>query len=85
MNQTKMSEILSQIIRDLLVKYGQEISSSQIHKEFDHNFWQSLPPKIRFLAAWELILDVYRKKNIDVSQIKMQRSIESYQRQPWLE
>lgn len=82
MKQTKLSEILNQILKNLIGKYDKSVSSRQTHQEFDHNFWQSLPPKIRFLAAWELILDVYRKKDVDVSQLRMQKSIETYQRQP---
>lgn len=60
-------------------------AAQNLDKIFDLKFWQSQPAKIRFLVAWELILQVYRQKGTDVGGLSIQRSIENYQRQPWIE
>jgi hypothetical protein len=50
-------------------------------RSFDLAFWQSQPPEARFDAAWELIVYASKVKGIDVRQLRLQRSVESFQRQ----
>ena len=54
---------------------------AELDRSFDLKFWQSQPPKIRFTAAWELIQHAYRVKGNDVCQLRLQRSVETFQRQ----
>ncbi len=51
-----------------------------LDRSFDRNLWQSLPPQVRFEAAWELIQHAWRIKGNDVRQLRLQRSVESFQR-----
>ena len=44
-------------------------------------FWQSQPPKARFDATWDLIVHYAKVKGIDVRQLRLDRSVESFQRQ----
>ena len=51
-------------------------------RSFDLRFWQAQPPKVRFDAAWNLIVHCARVKGIDVRQLRLQRSVETFQRRP---
>jgi hypothetical protein len=53
----------------------------QLDRSFDIAFWQAQPPKARFDAAWELIVHASKTNGLDVSQLRLQRSIESFQPQ----
>ena len=52
-----------------------------LDRSFDLQFWQKQEPKARFEAAWELILHAWRVKGGDVRQLRIQRSVENFQRQ----
>ncbi len=52
-----------------------------LDRSFDLQFWQNQEPKARFTAAWELIVHVWRAKGHDVRQLRLQRSVEAFQRQ----
>jgi hypothetical protein len=53
-----------------------------LDRSFDRMFWQLQPPQVRFDATWELILHAMRVKGHDVRQLRLQRSVETFQRQP---
>ena len=53
----------------------------EMDRTFDIAFWQSLPAKARFDATWELILHYAKVKGLDVRQLRLQRSVENFQRQ----
>jgi hypothetical protein len=53
----------------------------ELDRSFDLSFWQKQTPQARFSAAWELIVHASRVKGIDVHQLRLHRSIESFQRQ----
>lgn len=55
---------------------------NEMDREFDLQFWQDQPAQARFNAAWELIIHAYRIKGGDVRQLRLQRSVETFQRQP---
>ena len=55
---------------------------SELDRSFDLEFWQSQPPKARFDAAWELVLHAMQVKGQDVRKLRLQRSVETFQRQP---
>ena len=48
---------------------------------FDLKFWQEQTPQARFDAAWELVVHAAKVKGVDVRQLRLQRSVETYQRQ----
>jgi len=52
----------------------------ELDRSFDLAFWQSQTPQARFDAAWELILHAWRVKGNDVRQLRLQRSVEAFQR-----
>jgi hypothetical protein len=54
---------------------------TELDRSFDINFWQSRPAKERFQATWELIVHAWKVKGHDVRQLRLQRSIENFQRQ----
>ena len=51
-------------------------------RSFDLRFWQAQPPRARFDAAWELIVHYAKAKGLDVRQLRLQRSVETFQRRP---
>lgn len=55
---------------------------SELDRSFDLKFWQAQPAQARFDAAWELIVHANRVKGNDVRQLRLQRSIAVFQRQP---
>jgi len=52
-----------------------------LDRSFDLQFWQKQTPQSRFDAAWELIVHAWRVKGNDVRQLRLQRSVETFQRQ----
>jgi hypothetical protein len=52
-----------------------------LDRTFDLQFWQAQPAAARFAAAWELIVHACKVKGIDVRQLRLQRSVETFQRQ----
>jgi hypothetical protein len=53
-----------------------------LDRSFDLEFWQSQTPQARFSAAWELIVHASELKAIVVRQLRLQRSVATFQRQP---
>ena len=53
----------------------------ELDRSFDLTFWQKQTPNARFIAAWELIVHASRIKGIDVRQLRLHRSVETFQRQ----
>ena len=49
-------------------------------RSFDLRFWQAQSPQARFDAAWELIVHYAKAKGLDVRQLRLQRSVETFQR-----
>ena len=49
-------------------------------RDFDLEFWQSVEPKERMRATWELITHAYRVKGIDVSKLRLDRSVARFRR-----
>jgi hypothetical protein len=52
-----------------------------LDRSFDLSFWQAQSPAVRFNATWELIVHYAKVKGLDVRQLRLQRSIETFQRQ----
>jgi hypothetical protein len=47
---------------------------------FDLAFWQTQEAKARFDATWELIVHAQRVKGKDVRQLRLQRTVEHFQK-----
>ena len=54
---------------------------ADLDRSFDLQFWQSRSAAERFQAAWELAQHAWKVKRYDVRQLRLQRSVESFQRQ----
>jgi hypothetical protein len=54
---------------------------SDLDRTFDIEFWQAQSPQARFDAAWELVVHYARVKGADVHQLRLQRSVETFQKQ----
>jgi hypothetical protein len=53
-----------------------------LNRSFDLEFWQAQTDTARFAAAWELVITAHKMKGRDVSQLRLQRSVETFQRLP---
>ena len=53
-----------------------------LDRSFDLNFWQAQSAQARFEAVWELILHATKVKGSDVRQLRLQRSVTNFKRQP---
>lgn len=53
----------------------------ELDRSFDLIFWQAQSPNVRFTAAWELIVHASKVKGIDVRQLRLHQSVETFQRQ----
>ena len=54
----------------------------EMDRSFDLQFWQAQSDTARFAAAWELVVQSFLIKGKDVSQLRLQRTIECFGRQP---
>lgn len=52
-----------------------------LDRSFDIEFWQSSTPQARFEAMWDLIVQTEKMKGRDVRQLRLQRTVENFQRQ----
>ncbi len=52
-----------------------------LDRSFDIQYWQSRPAQERFDSTWELILHAWKVQGGDVRQLRLQRSVENFQRQ----
>lgn len=52
-----------------------------LDRSFDIEFWQAQPHQARFDAAWELIVHAWKAKGGDVRKLRLQRSVENFERQ----
>jgi len=55
---------------------------AELDRSFDLEFWQEQTTQARFDAAWELIAHAHKIRGGDVRQLRLHRSIETFQRQP---
>ena len=53
-----------------------------LDRSFDLQYWQAQSDTARFEAAWELVLTAQRMQGRHVRQLRLQRSVESFQRLP---
>ena len=53
----------------------------ELDRSFDLLFWQAQTPETRLKATWELVVHYAKVKGLDVRQLRLQRSVENFQRQ----
>ena len=63
------------------IKMERKGQLKELDRTFDLLYWQRQSPRAKFDATWELILHAYKVKGYDVRQLRLQRSVESFQRQ----
>jgi hypothetical protein len=49
-------------------------------RSFDIEYWQRQGDSASFRAAWELVESFYRDRGLDPNELRLQRSLESFQR-----
>jgi hypothetical protein len=52
-----------------------------LDRSFDLKFWQAQSDSDRLAAGWELVRQSYLVKGKDVSELRLQRTVEHFQRQ----
>lgn len=50
-------------------------------RSFDIGYWQRLGPAAIFDAAWQMVLDVHTRESNHPDELRLQRTIESFQRE----
>lgn len=63
---------------DIIERWGK---IEDLDRSFDLEFWQSQSAHVRFAAAWELIVFANQVKGNDVRQLRLQRTVATFQRQ----
>jgi len=53
----------------------------KLDRSFDLKFWKAQKDSDKFAAAWELVVFSFIIKGKDVSELRLQRNIEHFQRQ----
>ncbi|MGH9898634.1 MAG: hypothetical protein ACRD4L_07280 [Pyrinomonadaceae bacterium] len=51
-----------------------------LDRSFDIEFWQRQDSAARFTAAWEMVVFAHKRKGGDVSELRLQRTIEYLER-----
>lgn len=64
--------------KNFVERYGK---IEDMDRSFDLKFWQAQSPTARFDATWELVVHSVKVKGQDVRQLRLQRSVENFQRQ----
>ena len=49
-------------------------------KHPDLAYWQAQPDEKKFAAAWEMVIEAYAIKGVDISESRLQRSVASFKR-----
>lgn len=64
-----------------IIKMARRGQLKNLDRSFDLIYWQRQSSRAKFDATWELILHAYRVKGHNVRQLRLQRSVESFQKQ----
>ena len=71
--------MLSPMRRHIVENHGR---LEELDRSFDLAFWQAQPPKARFDATWAMVVHAAKVKGMDADQLRLQRTVEFYGRQP---
>jgi len=52
------------------------IPLSQADRNFDIKFWQAQGARVRFRVAWNMVVDYYRMKGLDMNELRLDESKE---------
>ena len=63
--------------REMTVWYGRREDAERYP---DVAYWQSQPDEKKFEAAWQMVIEAYRIKGEDISELRLQRSVGGLQR-----
>ena len=70
----------SQMMRKRIVK-AQMVKRGKEEEKFDCEFWREIGHEGRFVASWEMISEVESMRGKSAGQSRLQRSVQSIQRQ----
>lgn len=62
----------------IMERYGR---IEEMDRSFDIAFWQRLGPAAIFEAAWQMVVDVHSRHPGGEDELRLRRSVESFQRQ----
>jgi hypothetical protein len=54
---------------------------AEMDRSFDIAYWQRLGPTAIFEAAWQLVVEAHSQSGRDPNELRLQRSVESFQPQ----
>ena len=53
-----------------------------LDRSFDLEYWQRLGPEAIFSAAWQMVLDILKDRDIHAPEPRLQRSVEAFGKLP---
>ncbi len=62
----------------VMERYGRNIK--EMDRSFDIAYWQAQSDTDRWAEAWDLVVQAHLAKGRDVSELRLQRSVERFQR-----
>lgn len=74
----RINNYYTQDEKKFFLKTGRDLK--EMDRSFDNFFWQNLGDQAIFKAAWELVVDYYLLNNLNSDELRLQRSIENFQR-----
>ena len=80
MNSAKRN-LASHVNRDVSLVMERKGKLEDLDRSFDLQFWQAQSDAARFAAAWDLVVTAHRLQGKDPSELRLQRSVETFQRQ----
>jgi hypothetical protein len=72
-----LPETEPQDVGPVMERYG---NIRDLDRSFDIEYWQRQGDSAIFRAAWELVESFYRDRGLDPNELRLQRSVESFQR-----
>lgn len=61
----------------VMERYGR---LQEMDRSFDIEYWQRLGPAAIMEAAWQMVVDVHSRRPGGADELRLQRSVESFQR-----
>jgi hypothetical protein len=72
-----LTETEPQEVATVMERFG---SIRDLDRSFDIEYWQRQGDSAIFRAAWELVEFYYRDQGLDPNELRLQRSLETFQR-----
>jgi len=66
--------------RDITIRKGK--LGQEDEKLLDYEYWDKLGDEAKFAASWELVIQAYEIKGLDLNELRFQRSVEKLSKFP---